>query len=152
MRLFGVQKQPHNFCCELFHKSKHNPIQVVIESLGITTMSSIIRIVQPCGILDSTATNQLRREVSDVVEDGANIILVDFQDVTFINSSALGALVSTLKLVRSAGAELFICSLTEQVKMMFELTKMNRVFKSFISRDEFEQKMGEEVITQQSGV
>lgn len=107
-------------------------------------MNSTVKIVQPSGILDGVSTNQLRREVSDVVENGASIVLVDFQNVTFINSSALGALVSTLKLVRSAGAELFICSLTEQVKMMFELTKMNRVFKTFASRAEFEQKVGEE--------
>jgi anti-anti-sigma factor len=115
-------------------------------------MNSIVKIVQPSGILDGASTNQLRREISDVVENGADIVLIDFQDVTFINSSALGALVSTLKIVRSAGAELFICSLTEQVTMMFNLTKMNRVFKTFASRDEFEQKVREGVRSQESGV
>ncbi len=115
-------------------------------------MSSTVKIVQPSGILDGASTNQLRRDISDVIENGADIVLVDFQDVTFINSSGLGALVSTLKLVRSAGSEIFICSLTEQVKMMFELTKMNRVFKTFVSRDDFEQKVREEVGIQESGV
>lgn len=104
-------------------------------------MSSIVKIVQPSGILDGVKTNELRREISDVVESGADIVLVDFQDVTFMNSSGLGALVAILKGVRSAGRELFICSLNEQVKMIFELTKMNRVFKTFSSRDEFEQKV-----------
>ena len=115
-------------------------------------MNSIVKIVRPSGILDGSSTNQLRREISDIVENGATIVLVDFQDVTFINSSALGALVSTLKLVRSAGAELFLCSLTEQVKLMFNLTKMNRVFQSFASRDEFEQKVRGEVKSQDSAV
>ncbi len=115
-------------------------------------MSSTVKVVQPSGILDGANTNQLRRDISDVVENGTDIVLVDFQDVTFINSSGLGALVSTLKLVRSAGSEIFICSLTEQVKMMFELTKMNRVFKTFASRDEIEQKVREEVGIQESGV
>jgi anti-anti-sigma factor len=115
-------------------------------------MNPIVKIVQPSGILDGASTNQLRREISDVVENGADIVLVDFQDVTFINSSALGALVATLKTVRSAGAELFLCSLTEQVTMMFNLTKMNRVFKTFASRDEFEQKVREGVRNQESGV
>lgn len=115
-------------------------------------MNSIVKVVQPSGILDSASTNQLRREISDIVENGANIVLVDFQDVTFINSSALGALVSTLKLVRSADAELFLCSLTEQVKMMFNLTKMNRVFKTFANRDEFEQKVRGQVRSHDSAV
>ncbi|WP_349262702.1 STAS domain-containing protein [Allocoleopsis sp.] len=115
-------------------------------------MSSILKIVQPSGILDGVSSNKLRREVIDIVENGANIVLVDFQDVTFINSAALGALVSMLKLVRSAGAELFLCSLTEQVNIMFNLTKMNRVFKTFASRDEFEQKVRGEVRSQDSAV
>jgi anti-anti-sigma factor len=104
-------------------------------------MNSIVKIVQPSGILDGVSVNQLRREISDIVESGANIVLVDFQDVTFMNSSGLGALVSTLKVVRSAGAELFLCSLSDQVKIIFQLTKMDRVFKTLANRDEFEQKV-----------
>ncbi len=100
-----------------------------------------MKVIQPSGILDGVAVNGLRREITDIVEGGTNIVLVDFQDVTFMNSSGLGALVSTLRVVRSAGAELFLCSLSEQVKMIFELTKMDRVFKIFNSRNEFEEKV-----------
>ena len=104
-------------------------------------MNSSMKVIQPSGILDGVAVNGLRREITDIVEGGTNIVLVDFQDVTFMNSSGLGALVSTLRVVRSAGAELFLCSLSEQVKMIFELTKMDRVFKMFNSRNEFEEKV-----------
>jgi anti-sigma B factor antagonist len=116
-------------------------IEISIKTPGIKTMSSIVKIVQPSGILDGVSVNQLRREISDIVESGATIVLVDFQDVTFMNSSGLGALVSTLKVVRSAGAELFLCSLSDQVKIIFQLTKMDRVFKTLANRDEFEQKV-----------
>jgi anti-anti-sigma factor len=151
VQLFGNPKQQ---CKELLIIQKVNTIKskTFLKSSEYTTMNSIVKVVQPSGILDGASTNQLRREISDFVENGATIVLVDFQDVTFINSSALGALVSTLKLVRSAGAELFICSLTEQVKLIFNLTKMNRVFKSFASRDEFEQKVRGEVRSQDSAV
>lgn len=104
-------------------------------------MNSVVKVIQPSGILDGINANELRREISDIVENGANIVLVDFQDITFMNSTGLGALVSTLRTVRSAGGELFICSLNEQVKMIFTLTKMDRVFKMFPDRDEFEQKI-----------
>ncbi len=104
-------------------------------------MSSNVKIVQPSGLLDRGAVNQLRREITKVVESGATIVLVDFQDVTFMNSAGLGTFVSIVKAVRSAGAELFICSLNDQVQMFFELTRMDRVFKPFASRDEFEEKV-----------
>lgn len=104
-------------------------------------MSSVVKVIQPSGILDGISANQLRREINDIVENGASIVLVDFQNITFMNSTGLGALVSTLRTVRSAGSELFICSLNEQVQMIFKLTKMDRIFKTFTNRDEFEQKI-----------
>jgi anti-sigma B factor antagonist len=104
-------------------------------------MSSTVKVIQPSGILDGASANQLRRDINDVVENGANIVLVDFQDITFMNSTGLGALVATLRSVRSAGSELFICSLNEQVQMIFQLTKMDRVFKPLANRDEFDQKV-----------
>jgi anti-anti-sigma factor len=69
------------------------------------------------------------------------VIIVDFQDVTFMDSSGLGALVLSLKTVRSAGGKLLICSINEQIKMLFELTDMDRVFEIFNNREELEQKI-----------
>jgi anti-anti-sigma factor len=58
-----------------------------------------------------------------------------------MDSSGLGALVLSLKTVRSAGAKLFLCSINDQIKMLFELTSMDRVFEIFSSREELEQKI-----------
>lgn len=104
-------------------------------------MNSSIKIVQPSGILDGIRGNQLRREISDVVATGADIVLIDLKDVNFIDSSGLGSLVSAMKTVRSVGGKLFICSVNDQVRMLFELTKIDRVFEIFTDRDEFTQKV-----------
>jgi anti-anti-sigma factor len=125
----------------LIISKKAEIIELESKLKGVATMSSIVKIVKPSGILDEISVNQLRREISDIVEKGADIVLVDFQDITFMNSSGLGGLVSTLKIVRSAGSELFICSLNDQLKMVFQLTKMDQVFKPFANRNEFEQKV-----------
>jgi anti-anti-sigma factor len=111
-------------------------LQLIIQS-----MSPIIKVVQPSGILDSTKTSQFRQEISELVEGQADWIVIDFKDVTFMDSSGLGALVISLKTVRSAGAELFICSINEQIKMLFELTSMDRVFEIFSSFEELEEKL-----------
>lgn len=100
-----------------------------------------LKVVQPQGILNGISANELRRDINDLVLEGADIVLIDFQDVTFIDSSGLGALVATLKSVRSAGAKLYVCSINEQVKMVFELTRMERIFESFTSRDEFNRQL-----------
>ena len=99
-------------------------------------------IVQPSGILDGVSAKELRTQIVELLETNKpKSILVDLQDVTFMDSAGLGALVSILKTVRFAGAEFCLCSLSEQVKIIFDLTKMEKVFKIFESRQEFQDKM-----------
>ncbi len=104
-------------------------------------MSAKVHVVSPKGILDGTQASGFREEVSQEVNNDAEIVLVDFKDVTFMDSSGLGALVLAMKTVRSAGGKMFVCSVNEQVKMLFELTSMDRVFEIFESREAFEQSV-----------
>ncbi|MFB8788456.1 MAG: STAS domain-containing protein [Potamolinea sp.] len=100
-------------------------------------MSPVVKVVQPSGILDGTKAGHFRQEISSLMESNVDIVLIDFQDVSFMDSSGLGALVLALKTVRAAGGKLFICSVNEQIKMLFELTSMDRVFEIFPSQEDF---------------
>ena len=104
-------------------------------------MVNTFQIVQPLGTLDGDKTNDLRREIINLIDNGNTIILVDLQDINFMNSSGIGALVATLKAVRATQAEMYLCSLGEQLQMIFQLTKMDKVFKIFTNQDEFEQNI-----------
>ncbi|NEO56250.1 MAG: STAS domain-containing protein [Okeania sp. SIO3B5] len=101
-------------------------------------MSTVVKYIQPNGILDGTKATAFRQEISEQVEAGADIILIDFKDVTFMDSSGLGALVLALKTVRAAGSQLVVCSINEQVRILFELTSMDRVFEIFPNREDFD--------------
>jgi len=101
-------------------------------------MSTLVKVVEPVGLLDGTKAGKFREEISQLVEDKAEIVLVDFKNVTFMDSSGLGALVLALKTVRASGGKMFICSVNDQIKMLFELTSMDRVFEIFANRGEFD--------------
>ena len=102
-------------------------------------MDPTIRVVKPFKLLDGTHADKFRKEVSQCVEENADVVLIDFQDVTFMDSSGLGALVLALKTVRAAGGKMFVCAINDQVRMLFELTSMNRVFVIYESREMFEE-------------
>jgi len=104
-------------------------------------MSPNVKVVQPSGILNGITSNQLRRDVSEFVSSGVDTVLIDLQHVTFIDSSGLGALVATMKMVQAAGGKFFVCSVKNQVKMVFELTRMDRIFEEFADRDEFNRQV-----------
>jgi anti-anti-sigma factor len=92
-----------------------------------------IKIVQSPDILDSFQAIQFTREIENLLKAGVKIILLDLKDVTFLSSSGLMALVALLKAVQSAGCELLIYSWSEQVRMLFEITGLDQVFKLFNS-------------------
>jgi anti-anti-sigma factor len=104
-------------------------------------MSLSVKVLELSGILDGIKGNELRREVRDVLAKGAEILLIDMKEVNFIDSSGLGALVSAMQMARNANAKLFICSISAQVKMLFELTKMDRIFQTFADQDEFNRQI-----------
>ena len=102
-------------------------------------MTLTVTTIEISGILNADRGNQLRREVSDLVAQPQkfDVLLIDLKDVNFIDSSGLGALVSTMQTVRSANAKLFVCSASDQVKMLFELTKLDRIIQNFADREDF---------------
>jgi anti-anti-sigma factor len=102
-------------------------------------MTNVVKIFEPSGSLDSTRTQEFRQKVTEILEreSGTEILLVDFKDVTFMDSSGLGALVLAFKALRAADRKLVLCSINEQVRILFELTGMDKVFEIFPNQEEF---------------
>lgn len=97
-------------------------------------------VFQPADLMDGISANQLRSEVNNALANGVKTILIDLEDVTFMNSSAIGSLVATLKAVSGEGGTLSLCSLNDQVRIIFELTKMDDIFDIYVDSQEFIQK------------
>ena len=104
-------------------------------------MDSHVHVIDPTGILDSVSGETLRQQVNDALEADAKTLLIDLKDVTFIDSSGLGALVSVLKKVRATERELYLCSINDQVRMLFELTSMDKIFMILQDRAQFQQQV-----------
>jgi anti-sigma B factor antagonist len=86
--------------------------------------------------LDAHNSGDLKLEMNRLFGERRKNILVDLEDVRFIDSSGLGALVSGFKNAISNQGNLKLASLQPQVKSMFELTRLHRVFEIFPSSSE----------------
>lgn len=81
--------------------------------------------------LDAHNSGELKTRMLGLFEDGKINIAIDLSDVRFVDSSGLGALVSGYKNASARNGNLKLCSLQSQVKSMFELTRLHRVFEIF---------------------
>lgn len=100
-------------------------------------MKLIAKVLELSGILDGIRGNQLRCQISNIVEEGTDIILVDLKGVKFIDSSGLEALVLSMQMVINANGKLFLCSVSDQVKMLFKQTQLDKLFQTFDDQDDF---------------
>jgi anti-sigma B factor antagonist len=78
---------------------------------------------------------ELKQRVLDELERGERRFLIDFARTAYIDSSGLGVLVSLSKMIREQGGELRLANLNEDLKTLFELTKLDTLFQIADSRE-----------------
>lgn len=86
--------------------------------------------------LDAHNSGDLKAQMLKLFEEGKADLVLDLQTVKFVDSSGLGAMVSGFKNASSRNGSLKLAGLQLQVKSMFELTRLHRVFEIFPTLDE----------------
>ena len=78
---------------------------------------------------------EFKQTVLERVDGGDRKFVVDFRESSYIDSSGLGALVSLSRKIREAGGELRLAGLNEDLRTLFELTKLDTLFQISESRE-----------------
>src|SRR4030095_11054874 len=85
--------------------------------------------------LDASIASTFRNKLIEIIEDGNILIILNLMNVTFVDSSGLGSIISGLKTLGEKG-DLTLCCIDERIMSMFRLTRMDRVFKIFKTEGE----------------
>ncbi|OPY03179.1 MAG: Anti-sigma-B factor antagonist [Syntrophorhabdus sp. PtaB.Bin047] len=85
--------------------------------------------------IDASVSTGFKGRMVDWINQGNRRIVLDLSQVDFIDSSGLGAIVSSLKTLGTEG-DLVICGIRETVMGLFKITRMNRVFQIFANESE----------------
>lgn len=88
-----------------------------------------VTIVHCAGEVDIATAGQLRTEVTDALVDGPGDLVVVLDDVTFLDSLGLGALISAHKRARVLQGTFTIVCTSRPVLRVFSATAMDRVFR-----------------------
>lgn len=86
--------------------------------------------------LDANNSEELKVELRRLFESGTKDLVIDLKEILFIDSSGLGVLVSGYKNASILHGSLKLSNLQSQVKSMFELTRLHRVFDIFTTVDD----------------
>lgn len=81
-----------------------------------------------------TYANELKAEMIVLVDRHPRNILVDFKQVQYVDSSFLGALVSSLKYAVASKADISVINLAKDIHGLFTLIRLDKVFKIYASK------------------
>ena len=86
------------------------------------------------GEVDLSTAPELKEVLNGVIDGGARFVLVDLSTATFIDSTTLGVLRGAVKRVRPEGGEIAIACKDQNIRKIFEITLLDRVFTIFETR------------------
>ena len=80
-------------------------------------------------ILDENNIQMIGNQLFGLVDDdGRRKIVLDFSNVEYLSSAALGKLITMNKKVSDAGGQLRLCSIRPDIFEVFAITRLNKVF------------------------
>ncbi len=86
-------------------------------------------------ILDEQNIQIIGEQLFSLVDElGRRKILLNFGNVEYLSSAALGKLITLNKKVNAVGGRLILCSIDPQIYEVFEITRLNKLFN--IQREE----------------
>ncbi|MGZ4451848.1 MAG: STAS domain-containing protein [Nocardioides sp.] len=93
----------------------------------VTIAGDGISVIAARGRVTVITARRLKDLIAELVAGGSAKVVVDMGETTFLDSSGLGALIAGLKTARQAGGDLRIARPSEAVRMVLEMTNIDKV-------------------------
>ncbi len=98
-----------------------------------------ITVIRPQGRLNGSNAVEFQDQMATAVaQKGQTIVLVDLEQVESLDSAGLMALVYALRLAQALNRRFSLCSVSPSIRIILELTQLDRVFEIFESVAAFE--------------
>jgi anti-sigma B factor antagonist len=99
-----------------------------VEDIGDVTVVNFV----DKKILDEQNIQVIGEQLFSLVdESGRHKILLNFGNVEYLSSAALGKLITLNKKVQAVKGKLLLCNIAPQIYEVFEITKLDKFFKIF---------------------
>ncbi|HEY9619273.1 MAG TPA: STAS domain-containing protein [Crinalium sp.] len=106
---------------------------------------STAKVFYPTRILSSANAPVLLSWVKDSLDLGSKRLLINFQNVMYMDSAGLAALVAARKLAERVNGSISLCTLNGQARMLFELAGMENMFEIYAHPSEFQESIHQNV-------
>ena len=93
-------------------------------------------LLYPSGFINAHTVSTFEGELQKAMGGGCYRIVVSGQDLRYVASAGLGALMGVIEEVRSMGGDIRIAELNDTVRNIFEMLGLNHLYRIFPSEQE----------------
>ena len=105
-------------------------VKIIIAENGVA-------IVEPIdSLVGGDETDELKKAVASLLDQGNRKLIIDLGDVEYLNSSAIGALVSAHTSYMNRQGKFILCNVNKSITNVFVVTKLSTIFTTAEKREE----------------
>jgi len=105
-------------------------------SLHQETLDGTRFVVAVTGEIDLFTAPELKAALLEAIDAGRTRVVVDLTDTTFLDSTALGVLIGTVKRLRARDGRLTLVNTDPNIARTFDITGLDQIFTICETRDE----------------
>ena len=95
-----------------------------------------IPVLDVTGEIDIYTTPQFKEAVSAAIDENKPAIIINMTQVTYMDSSGFGTLLSATKRLRPLDGALYLTGCNESIQRMLQITRLNTIFGVYGTEDE----------------
>jgi len=95
--------------------------------VAVEKVKDVAVVLVPVDELDASNVAEFKRDIASVLQAYSEVVL-DLSRLRFVDSSGMGSILSCLRQLSAKGGDLKLCGMTRQVRAVFELVRMHRIF------------------------
>ncbi len=105
-------------------------MEIPVESVNGVAVAAVV-----VDELDASNSGEFKRDIAPLLQSQTKLVL-DLSQLHFVDSSGLGAMLSCLRQLSAKGGDLKLCGMSRQVRALFELVRMHRIFDIYGTKEE----------------
>jgi len=95
-----------------------------------------INVLDVTGEIDVYTAPKFKEAINSVLSMGQNHLIINLAEVTYMDSSGFGALLSATKRLRPIGGTVNLVKCSGSINRILQITRLNTVFNTYDSIDE----------------
>lgn len=101
-------------------------------------------IARAVGRIDGSNAREFERALQAKLGKQDRALILDMQSLSYISSAGLRVILMAAKMLQGRGGKFMVCSLSESINEVFEISGFNRIIPTHVTRSEAVATLGEQ--------